>query len=87
MDWQRATYDTIEFDKAIEYAQKWNKEHGDNTLIIVVADHAHGASITGTYHEHDGKKALKLSVPMLTPSSRPSKMPITTASPTIRIPM
>lgn len=54
MDWQRATYDTIEFDKAIEYAQKWNKEHGDNTLIIVVADHAHGASITGTYHERDG---------------------------------
>lgn len=58
MDWQRATYDTIEFDKAIEYAQKWNKEHGDNTLIIVVADHAHGASITGTYHERDGKKGL-----------------------------
>ena len=54
MDWQRATYDTIEFDKAIEYAQKWNKEHGDNTLIIVVADHAHGASITGTYHEGPG---------------------------------
>ena len=59
MDWQRATYDTIEFDKAIEYAQKWNKEHGDNTLIIVVADHAHGASITGTYHEHDGKKGIE----------------------------
>lgn len=58
MDWQRATYDTIEFDKAIEYAQKWNKEHGDNTLLIVVADHAHGASITGTYHERDGKKGL-----------------------------
>ena len=57
MDWQRATYDTIEFDKAVEYAQ-WNKEHGDNTLIIVVADHAHGASITGTYHERDGKKGL-----------------------------
>ena len=59
MDWQRATYDTIEFDKAIEYAQKWNKEHGDNTLMIVVADHAHGASITGTYHERDGKKGTE----------------------------
>lgn len=58
MDWQRATYDTIEFDKAVEYAQKWNKEHGDNTLIIVVADHAHGASITGTYHEREGKEGL-----------------------------
>ena len=59
MDWQRAAYDTIEFDKAIEYAEKWNKEHGDNTLIIVVADHAHGVSITGTYHERDGKKGTE----------------------------
>lgn len=59
MDWQRAAYDTIEFDKAIEYAEKWNKEHGDNTLIIVVADHAHGVSISGTYHERDGKKGTE----------------------------
>ena len=56
MDWQRAAYDTIEFDKAIEYAEQWNKEHGDDTLIIVVADHSHGISISGTYHERDGKK-------------------------------
>lgn len=56
MDWQRAAYDTIEFDKSIEYAEKWAKEHGDDTLIIVLADHAHGISISGTYHERDGKK-------------------------------
>lgn len=56
MDWQRAAYDTIEFDKSIEYAENWAKEHGNNTLIIVVADHAHGISISGTYHERDGKK-------------------------------
>lgn len=55
MDWQRATYDTIEFDQAIKYAQDYSKAHGDNTLIIVVADHAHGVSITGTYSEADGK--------------------------------
>lgn len=59
MDWQRAAYDTIEFDKAIEYAEQWNKEHGDDTLIIVVADHAHGVSISGTYHERDGKKGTE----------------------------
>ncbi|WP_251454298.1 alkaline phosphatase [Veillonella intestinalis] len=55
MDWQRSAYDTIEFDQAIKYAQDYSKAHGDNTLIIVVADHAHGISITGTYSEQDGK--------------------------------
>ncbi len=54
LDWQRATYDTIEMDKAIGIAKQFAKQNGD-TLIIVVADHAHGASITGTYHELDGK--------------------------------
>lgn len=54
MDWQRATYDTIEMDKAIKVAKDFAKTNGD-TLIVVVADHAHGASITGTYHEKDGK--------------------------------
>ena len=54
MDWQRAAYDTIEFDKAIELGRQFAKEHGD-TLIICTADHSHGISITGTYHERDGK--------------------------------
>ena len=54
MDWQRATYDTIELDKAVQIAVSFAKKRGD-TLVIVVADHAHGASVTGTYHEKDGK--------------------------------
>ena len=54
MDWQRAAYDTIEFDKAVGIAREFARENGE-TLIIVVADHAHGASITGTYYESDGK--------------------------------
>lgn len=54
LDWQRAAYDNIEFDQAIGAARKFAAENND-TLIIVVADHAHGASITGTYHELDGK--------------------------------
>lgn len=55
MDWHRAVYDTIEFDQAIAFAQNWAKENGDDTLIVVVADHSHGVSITGTYAEEDGK--------------------------------
>lgn len=54
MDWQRATYDTIEFDQAIAHAKAFADKNKD-TLIIVLADHAHGASITGTYTEKDGK--------------------------------
>lgn len=55
LDWQRAAYDNIELDQAVGIAQEFAKENPD-TLIIVVADHAHGASITGSYHELDGKK-------------------------------
>ena len=55
MDWQRAAYDNIELDQAVGVAKKFAAENGNDTLIIVVADHAHGASITGTYHELDGK--------------------------------
>lgn len=54
LDWQRAAYDNIELDKAVGVAQKFAAQNND-TLIVVVADHAHGASITGTYHELDGK--------------------------------
>jgi alkaline phosphatase len=56
LDWPRAVWDTIELDKAVGVAKKWAMAHGDNTLIIVVADHAHSMSITGTYWEGDGKK-------------------------------
>ena len=54
MDWQRAAYDTIEFDQAVKFARDYTEKNRD-TLVIVVADHAHGASISGTYHERDGK--------------------------------
>lgn len=54
MDWQRATYDTIEFDRAVKRVKEFAEKSGD-TLVIVLADHAHGASITGTYTERDGK--------------------------------
>jgi alkaline phosphatase len=55
MDWQRSAYDTIEFDKAIGIARKFTARGGD-TLLIATADHSHGISIIGTYHERDGKK-------------------------------
>jgi alkaline phosphatase len=54
MDWQRSAYDTIEFDKAIGVAREFASSNG-STLIIATADHSHGISLIGTYHERDGK--------------------------------
>ncbi|MDR3353517.1 MAG: alkaline phosphatase [Synergistaceae bacterium] len=54
MDWERSAYDTIEFDKAIAVARRFAEKDG-STLIISTADHSHGISIVGTYHERDGK--------------------------------
>ncbi len=47
LDWERAVYDTIMLDKALEVALDWAKGR-DDTLIIVVPDHTHGISIVGT---------------------------------------
>lgn len=55
LDWERAVYDMIEFDKALGVAKRFAERHGD-TLIVVTADHGHSMSITGTYWEGDGKK-------------------------------
>ncbi len=55
LDWERAIWDTIELDQTVGVVKRWAKARGDDTLIIVTADHAHGMSITGTYWEGDGK--------------------------------
>jgi len=47
LDWDRAVYDTIEFDQAIALAREFQAENPD-TLIVVTGDHTHGVSIIGT---------------------------------------
>jgi alkaline phosphatase len=47
LDWQRAVYDTIEFDQALGVAKRWAANR-DDTLIVVTADHNHAMSIAGT---------------------------------------
>lgn len=53
LDWQRAVYDTIEFDQALGVAKAWAANR-DDTLIVVTADHNHAMSIAGTNDKQRG---------------------------------
>ncbi len=50
LDWERSVYDTIMLDNAVAAAKTWAGDRND-TLIIVVADHAHPVAIIGTYDD------------------------------------
>jgi alkaline phosphatase len=50
MDWERAVFDTIMLDNAVAAAKDWAAKRND-TLIIVVPDHAHPTSIIGVYDD------------------------------------
>jgi alkaline phosphatase len=50
LDWERAVYDTIMLDNAVKVAKDFAAARND-TLIIVVPDHAHGVAIVGTYDD------------------------------------
>jgi len=48
LDMERAVYDTIMLDNAVKIAREWARARGDDTLILVVADHNHPISLIGT---------------------------------------
>jgi alkaline phosphatase len=50
LDWERAVYDTIMLDNAVKMAKEFAAARND-TLIIVVADHAHMTGLIGTYDD------------------------------------
>jgi alkaline phosphatase len=50
LDWERAAYDTILLDNAVKVAKVFAAKRND-TLIIVVPDHAHPVSIIGSYND------------------------------------
>src|SRR5262245_43259495 len=53
IDWERAVYDTIMLDNAVKLAKDFAAKR-DDTLIIVVPDHAHPVSIVGSDDERPG---------------------------------
>ncbi len=51
LDMERAVYDTIMLDNAVRLARDWASRRGDDTLILVVADHTHPVSLVGTIED------------------------------------
>ncbi|MGQ0685185.1 alkaline phosphatase [Bradyrhizobium sp.] len=51
LDMERAVYDTIMLDNAVRLAKDWASKRGDDTLILVVADHSHPNSLVGTIND------------------------------------
>lgn len=58
LDWERSVYDTIMLDNAVQVAKEFAGDRND-TLIIVVSDHAHGAAIIGTYDDDKPGQLLR----------------------------
>ena len=53
LDPERAVYDTIMLDSAVKQAKEWAKANGNNTLILVTADHSHAVSVVGTVNDDE----------------------------------
>jgi alkaline phosphatase len=51
LDMERAVYDTIMLDNAVRLVRDWASKRGDDTLILVVADHSHPNSLIGTIND------------------------------------
>jgi len=61
LDMERAVYDTIMFDNVVRLVRDWAEARGDDTLILVLADHTHPIAIVGTI---DDDMASEPNVPM-----------------------
>src|ERR1700716_928863 len=51
LDMEPAVYDTIMLDNAVKLARDWATAHGDDTLILVLADHTHPIGLVGTIED------------------------------------
>ncbi|WP_027573049.1 alkaline phosphatase [Bradyrhizobium sp. WSM1743] len=54
LDMERAVYDTIMLDNAVHQTREWARARGDDTLILVLADHNHPNSLVGTVNDDMG---------------------------------
>ncbi|KAI8911682.1 alkaline-phosphatase-like protein [Gorgonomyces haynaldii] len=72
MDYDRAVGELLELDRTVKATSEWAKKNGDNTGIIVTADHAHAFDIYGTVDSAYFNSQLDDSTrfPQLTPQQR-----------------
>lgn len=52
LDIPRALSDLLELDNTVAKVIAWATAHGDNTLVMATADHAHGFDVFGTVDTH-----------------------------------
>ncbi|MDB5365272.1 MAG: alkaline phosphatase [Rhodospirillales bacterium] len=50
LDWERAVYDTIMLDNAVQVAKDFARNHPD-TLILVTSDHTQAVGVVGTFDD------------------------------------
>jgi alkaline phosphatase len=58
LDMERAVYDTIMLDNAVKLARDWSAARGEDTLILVLADHTHPISLIGTVNDDMTKTSV-----------------------------
>ncbi len=75
LDWERSVFDTIMLDNAVKAAKDFAGERND-TLIIVVADHAHPISIIGTYDDDRPGQLLRDKLGVYQDSKLPNYGPL-----------
>ncbi|MBR1326520.1 alkaline phosphatase [Bradyrhizobium ottawaense] len=51
LDMERAVYDTIMLDNAVRQTREWARARGDDTPILVLADHNHPNGLVGTIND------------------------------------
>jgi alkaline phosphatase len=74
LDWERAVYDTIMLDNAVQIGKDFATARSD-TLVLVVSDHAHGTAIIGTYDDERPGTQLRDKLGTYTASKFPNYGP------------
>lgn len=58
LDIPRTLSDLLELDNTVAQVVAWAKAHGDDTLVMATADHAHGVDVFGTVDTHLWRTAV-----------------------------